>query len=157
MELENSAKRIALNLDIQLIDLYSFNIEYSKSPSLIYQLDDSKIIYGKIELSKNKELTKLDLRMKLDWSDIDDEDSEGKEIYLALRNVILVRLLTNKIVNNSLLRESVYKEIGRNIIERLKNNNISKTEKRIILNYIKQLSEKTDKEIINAKWEKIVL
>ncbi len=157
MNLTALAKKINLNLDIQIIDLNSFLHEYPHNPSLIYQLKDSKIIYGKIKLPSKKELSKLDLRMKLDWSDIDDEDSKGNDIYQALRNVILVRLLLNKVVDNSSLREKVNKELGDNIINKLKNNSASKSEKRWALQYIKYLAEKTDEEIKSAKWEKIVL
>ena len=157
IKLTDLAKKIDLDLDIQIIDLNSFHYEYSHSPSLIYQLKDSKIIYGKIKIPSKAELSKLDLRMKLDWSDIDDEDSKGKEIYQALRNVILVRLLLNKIVDNGLLREEVNKELGDGIVNKLKNNEASKSEKRWVLKYIKHLAEKTDEEIKSVKWEKIVL
>ncbi|MEK6850550.1 MAG: hypothetical protein AABX85_03170 [Nanoarchaeota archaeon] len=157
MKLTDSAKRLSLNLDIQVIDISAFYNEYSHSPSLIYQLKDYKEIYGKIKLPSKTELSKLDLRMKLDWSDIDDEDSDGNEIYQSLRNVLLVRLLLKKIVDNQSLRESVNKELGNNTIFRLKNNIASKSEKKLILQYIKQLSEKTDEEIKKAPWEKIAL
>lgn len=157
IKLIDSAKRIDLNLDIQIIDILSFYNEYPRSPSLIYQLKDCKTIYGKIKLPSKAELSKLDLRMKLDWSDIDDEDSDGNEIYQSLRNVLLVRLLLKKIVDNQSLRESVNKELGDNIIVRLKNNISSKSEKKLILKYIKHLAEKTDEEIKKAQWEKIAL
>lgn len=157
MKLTGLAKKIDLDLDIQIIDLNSFHYEYPHNPSLIYQLKDSKIIYGKIKLPSKVELSKLDLRMKLDWSDIDDEDSKGNEIYQSLRNVLLVKLLLNKIVDNSSLREKANKELGDNIINKLKNNDASKSEKRWALQYIKYLVEKTDEEIKSAKWEKIVL
>ena len=151
------ANNIGLNTDIQLTNKHSFYLQYSSNPSLIYQLKDSKIIYGKIKIPKRAELSKLDLRMKLDWSDIDDEESDGIEIYQSLRNVILVRLLLDKIVDNEFLVKSVNNELGKNLIERLKNNITSKFERKLALKYIKELSEKTDREIKGAKWEKIVL
>jgi len=157
VKLTDIANKINLNLDIQIIDINSFYNEYPHSPSLIYQLKDSKIIYGGIKPPSRAELSKLDLRMKLDWSDIDDEDSEGNEIYQSLRNVVLVKQLLDRIVNNESLRERVNKELGDNIINKLKNNNASKSEKRGVLEYIKYLSEKTDEDIKKARWEKIVL
>ena len=156
-KLTERANNLRLNIDIQLTDKNSFYLQYSSNPSLIYQLKDSKIIYGKTRIPTKVELSKLDLRMKLDWSDIDDEESNGIEIYQSLRNVILVRLLLNKIVDNEFLVRSVDDELGRNLIARLKNNTASKFERKITLVYIKELSEKTDKEIKEAKWEKIVL
>ena len=157
MNLAELAKKINLDLDIQIIDLNSFHYEYPHNPSLIYQLKDSKIIYGKIKIPSKAELSKLDLRMKLDWSDIDDEDSKGNEIYQALRNVVLVKMLLNKTVDNILLRDKVNKEFGNNIINKLKNNDASKSEKRWALQYIRYLVKKTDEEIKSARWEKIVL
>jgi len=157
VKLTDLTKKEDLELDIQILDIYTFNHEYPHSPSLIYQLKDSKIIYGKMKMPTKVELSKLDLRMKLDWSDIDDENSKGGEIYQALRNVILVRLLLNKIINNNSLKEKVNRVLGDNIINKLKNNIASKSEKRVILEYIKNLAEQTDEEIKSAKWEKIAL
>ena len=151
------AKTVKLILDIQIIDKSSLYIQYPRSPSLIYQLKDHKIIYGSIKIPNKIELSKLDMRMKLDWSDIDDEESEGKEIYQSLRNTILVKLLLKKIVSNESLNENVDKELGEAIIKKLKNNTASKWEKKFVLKYIKQLSENIDNNIKEAKWEKIVI
>lgn len=156
-KLADLARNMGLNLDIQIIDNHSFHSQYPNNPSLIYQLKDSKIIYGDVKIPNKAELSKLSLRMKLDWSDIDDEDSKGEEIYQSLRNIILVRLLLNRIVNNDSLAKGVADEIGNRLIARLKNNIASRLERRLVLKYIKELSEKTDKEIKEAKWEKIVL
>ncbi|MEK6855763.1 MAG: nucleotidyltransferase domain-containing protein [Nanoarchaeota archaeon] len=157
IKLISIAKKISLNLDIQIIDIGSFYREYPHSPSLIYQLKDCKVIYGQVNIPSKMQLSKLDLRMKLDWSDMDDEDSNGNEIYQSLRNVVLVRLLLNKIVDNEFLKESMNKELGSNLLVKLKNDTASKPEKKQTLKYIKYLSEKTDKEIKEAQWEKIVL
>lgn len=157
IKLTNLAKNIGLIIDAQIIDEESLYYQYPHNISLIYQLKDSKVIYGKIKIPSKAKLLKIDLRMKLDWSDIEDEKSSGKEIYQALRNVILVRLLINKIVDNELLKKEVHAELGRTIINKLKNNTSSIMEKKLILQHIKDLSEKTDKEIKEAKWEKIVL
>ncbi len=157
LDMINHAKNVGLHLDVQMIDKKSFHYQCVHSPSLIYQLKDSKIIYGKIKIPSSKELSKLDLRMKLDWSDIDDEESDGKEIYQSLRNILLIRLLLKKVVDNSELNESVKKELGERLIQRLKDNCASRLEKKVVLIYIKKLSEDTDKEIREAGWEKIVL
>ncbi|MEK6927003.1 MAG: hypothetical protein AABX11_01085 [Nanoarchaeota archaeon] len=155
--LKDLAKKVNLNMDIQIIDIDSFYQEYPHSPSLIYQLKDCKIIHGRVNLSSKIQLSKLDLRMKLDWSDIGDEASNGNEIYQSLRNVILVKLLLNKIINNEILKESLNNEFGSNLLNKLKNNTASKIEKKLALQYTQELSEKTDDEIKGAKWEKIVL
>ena len=155
--LNKEAKKFNLNLDIQMLDEKTFYATYSNSPSLIYQLSNNKIIYGSIKIPKKRELSKLDLRMKLDWSDIDDEESKGSDLYQSLRNIILVRLLMQKVIDNDYLREYVKKEIGNILASKLKSNTASKLEKKLVLSYIKELSNRTDKEIKEEKWEKIVL
>ncbi|MEK6896189.1 MAG: nucleotidyltransferase domain-containing protein [Nanoarchaeota archaeon] len=155
--IEKKGKKAALNLDMQLYSKDSILSQYSHSPSLIYQLKDFKAIHGTFNLLPKADLSKLDLRMKLDWSDIDDEDSAGREIYQSLRNVMLVRLLLRKIVDNKMLNESVRNELGERLMKQLKSNSASKLEKKRALMYIRNLSEKTDKEILESKWEKIVL
>ena len=146
-----------MNADIQLVDKKSFEIQYPHNPSLIYQLKDSKIIHGAIKIPSKRELSKLDLRMKLDWSDIDDEESSSSELYQSFRNIVLVRLLLHRIINNELLREEVIKELGEKLVAKLKNNTATKLERKLALHYIRKLSEETDKEILESKWEKIVL
>ena len=129
---------------------------YSHSPSLIYQLKDKKIIYGKLNLKNKIELYNIDLKMKLDWSNLED-NPEGIEIYKALRNVILVRLLLNKIVDNRKLKESLNEEIGKNLLERLKNNKESNIDRKIALSCLNTLLEQTEKEIGDELWEKVKL
>ena len=157
VSLNKEAERFNLSLDIQILDEKTFYATYSSSPSLIYQLSNNKIIYGSIKIPKKRELSKLDLRMKLDWSDIDDEESKGSDLYQSLRNIILVRLLMQKVIDNDYLREYVKKEIGNILASKLKSNTASKLEKKVVLSYIKELSNQIDKEIKEAKWEKIVL
>ena len=96
------------------------------------------------------------LLMILDWSNLEDKP-EGVEIYKALRNVILVRLLLNKIIDNRKLREYLNEEIGKNLLERLKNNQESIIERKIALSYLNTLLEKTEKEIGDELWEKVEL
>lgn len=152
----NLARNQGLHLDIQMIDKQSLHEQYPSNPSLMYQLKDSKMIYGTVKLPHRVVLSKLDLRMKLDWSDIDDEESDGSEMYQSLRNILMVQLLVKRIVNNESLREGVSKTFGTHLIEKLKNNTVSVSEKKLILRYIRELSEKTDREIRGASWEKIV-
>ncbi|MEK6873726.1 MAG: nucleotidyltransferase domain-containing protein [Nanoarchaeota archaeon] len=155
--IKEKAKDININLDIQIMQKQEFYIEYPSSPSLIYQLKDNKVIYGKIKIPNKTSLHNIDLKMKLDWSNIEDIEPKGVEIYTALRNVILVRLLLNKIVDNQKLKESLNNEIGKSLIERLKNNKESKTERKIALNYLKELIKTTREEIRGDLWEKIEL
>ena len=156
IEIKKILSKYHIKADIGIYDKKTIEKNYSHSPSLIYQLKAKKIIYGKLNLKNKIELYNIDLKMKLDWSNLED-NPEGIEIYKALRNVILVRLLLNKIVDNRKLRESLNEEIGKNLLERLKNNQESNVDKKIALSYLNTLLEQTEKEIGDELWEKIEL
>lgn len=156
-ELKKILKKYSINADIQIYPKKAFLYNSARNPDLIYQLNDYKMIYGKIKLPKKKEIYNADLHMKLDWSDIYDNRPEGNEIYHALRNTVLVSLLLNKIIDNRKLKESLYEELGKNLIDRLKNNKESKLDRKIALSYLNELIKKTRKEIKGGLWEKIEL
>ena len=156
-EIKEKLKEKQIIADIQIYDKKTLKDNYSRNPSLIYQLKDSKTIYGELKLDKKIELHNIDLKMKLDWSDIEDDESNGNDIYNAIRNVILVRLLLNRIVDNKKLKESLYEELGKNMIERLKYNLESKLDKKIAMDYLKNILKKTENEIKDDLWEKIVV
>ena len=155
--IKEKAKDLGLILDIQIIARKTFNLDYSSSPDLIYQLKDCKIIYGNIKIPKKINISKLDLKMKLDWSDIKEVNPSGIEIYKAIRNALLVRLLFNKIIDNQKLRENLYEELGRILIDRLKNDKVSSIERKIALKYLNALSKKIREDIGASTWEKIEL
>ena len=146
----------SIKADIEIYGEQELYKLYPSSPSLIYQLKDSKIIYGKLNLKKKIELYNIHLQMKLDWSYLDDEPL-GVDIYRALRNVILVRLLLNKVVDNFKLKQSLEDEVGKNLIQRLKNNKESKTDRKVALMILEELNGSTRKELGKALWEKINL
>src|SRR3989344_36384 len=156
MRLMDIAEKEGLVLDIQIYAKESILLQYPSSPSLIYQLKDSKVIYGKLKVPDKIELSSLDLRMKLDWSDIVDAYSDGNEIYHALRNIIFVLLLMNKRVNNYELNQSLSNMFGLDLVSRLKGNKASKKERKIVLNYIRTMSYYLSDELrTDKKWEKI--
>ena len=123
-DLTESAKKEGLNLDIQLYSKKSIISQYPHNPSLIYQLKDSKVIYGDLKIPKKIELSNLDLKMKLDWSEGLDKGSSGSEIYYAIRNAVLVLLLMNGKVDNNQLRENLVNSLGRELIGCLKSNEV---------------------------------
>lgn len=156
IEIKKILNRYQIKSDIEIYDKKTIKQNYYHSPSLIYQLKDKKLIYGKLNLGNKIELYNIDLKMKLDWSNLED-NPEGIEIYKALRNIILVRLLLNQIVDNRKLKESLNEEVGKNLLERLKNNQESKIDRKIALSYLNALLEQTEKEIGDELWEKIEL
>lgn len=156
-EIKKSLSLESIAADIQIYDKETLIKSYPHSPTLVYQLKDHKVIYGKLKLPKKIELYNIDIQMKLDWSDIEDIEPEGIDIYKAIRNVILLRLILSKIIDNAKLKECLNDEIGKNLLEKLRNNKESKAERKIALNYLKELKEKTRQELKGGLWEKIEL
>jgi len=154
LALEKKSNKVNLKLHVQIISKKTFLTSYSSNPSLIYQLKDSKIIYGDIKIPNKINLSKMDLRMKLDWSD-EDFAINPSELYSCIRNTILVRLLMNKIIDNSRLKEELIRNLGLGLVMRLKSNKATQLERKYALNYLNNITEQTRREIINAKWEKI--
>lgn len=156
-DLEDKANKNGLKLDIQLLDVKTFLEVYASNLSLIYQMKDSKVIYGKLDIPKRIELPKIVLKMKLDWSDLDSVNPSGEEIYNCIRNTLLVRLILARIVDNFSLSNYLIEELGKNLTRNLKENKASKIEKKMAIEYLNKINEETLKEINNAKWEKIVI
>ena len=156
IEIKKILNKYNIKADLEIYNKKTIETSYSHSPSLIYQLKDKKIIYGKLNLKNKIEMYNIDLKMKLDWSNLED-NPKGIEIYKALRNVILVRLLLNRIVDNKKLKESLNEEIGKNLLERLKNNQESNFDRKTALGYLNILLDQTEKGIGNELWEKIKL
>ncbi len=157
-EVKNILKKQAINADVQIYDKETVEYGCLHSPTLIYELKDCKFIYGSLKISEKKRTVyNADLRMKLSLSEIEDTYQDGTDIYHALRNIIVIKLILNKIVDNYKLIESLDSEFGKSLVERLKNNCESKTDRKIALYYLKELLEKTRKGIIGGPWEKIEL
>ena len=156
-DLENKAKEIGLKLDIQILDVQTFKASYPSNLSLIYQMKDSKIIYGTLNIPKKIELPKINLKMKLDWSELDIPNPSGEEIYNCIRNTLLVKLVLSKIIDNFYLSNYLIEELGKNLIIRLKENKASEIEKKMAINYLNRINDETLNKINEAKWEKIVI
>lgn len=154
-KLKEISKKKGLNLDIQIYAKSSILSQYKNNPSLIYQLKDSKIIYGKLKIPDKIMLSNLDLKMKLDWSEDLDIHSTASEIYYAFRNAMLVLLLMNKKVDNYRLRENLINILGYDLIAKLRNNNVSEIEKKLALSCLNSLVKYLETELNKPKWEKI--
>ncbi|MEK6850000.1 MAG: hypothetical protein AABX85_00300 [Nanoarchaeota archaeon] len=144
-----------LNLDVQIYSKGSILEQYKNNPSLIYQLKDSKAIYGNINVNDKISLSNIDLKMKLDWSEDLDINCDADEIYLAIRNAMLVLLLMNRIIDNYQLKQNIYNLLGQNLLDKLRKNEASKIEKEIALNYLRTIIKYLNSELDKKKWEKI--
>lgn len=153
--LEEMGKKEGINLDIQIYPKSSILSQYSRNPGLIYQLKDSKVIYGELSLPRKVSLSNLDLKMKLDWSEGIDSKSDGREIYYAIRNALLVLLLLDKKVDNYQLINNLNNSLGHDMIYKMKSNSLSKEEKALALSYLNLLIKYLETELNKPKWEKI--
>jgi predicted nucleotidyltransferase len=156
IKIKNLLKEDSVETDIELYDKKTIQKEYSSNPSWIYQLKDKKIIYGKLNLPDRQEVPKVALRTKIDYS-LPEKDYSGEEIYKAIRNLVLVNLLIDKVVDNKILVQEICSFIGSNLLESLKENKESKIEKKIAFLHLKDLYNKTLERLNKAKWEKIRL
>ncbi len=154
-KIEKTGENEALNLDIQIYAKNSILNQYPHNPSLIYQLKDSKTIYGKLNIYGRIILSRLDLMMKLDWSEGLDIYSRADEIYYAIRNAMLVLFLMNKKIDNYELRKNLINVLGVDLLVKLRNNQASKIEKKLALNYLNLMVNYLETELKNPKWEKI--
>lgn len=155
--LEEIGKKEGLILDIQIYSRASIISQYPHSPSLIYQLKNSKIVYGYIKLPRKAEISNLDLKMKLDWSEDLSSNSKADEIYYAIRNAILVLLLMNKKVSNEQLKQNMLNAFGQDLSAKLKYNTASPLEKKLAWNYLNLLVNYLETELIKTKWENITI
>lgn len=156
-KIKQIGKKDDLNLDVQIYAKKSVLEQYTHNPSLIYQLKDSKVIYGKFKVSEKVEFSCLDLKMKLDWSEGLNMDSKASEIYYALRNAMLVLLLLNKKIDNYQLRENLVTILGNELLMRLRDNHASRIEKKLALNFLEVLIRYLEIELNKPKWERIVI
>jgi predicted nucleotidyltransferase len=154
-KIEKAGEDENINLDIQIYATNSILRQYPHNPSLIYQLKDSKTIYGKLKIPDKISLSNLDLRMKLDWSEDLNISSGADEIYYAIRNAMLVMLLMNKRVDNYELRKNLVNILGADLLAKLRSNQAVKLEKKLALNYLNLLVNYLETELKNPKWEKI--
>lgn len=154
-KIEEGGKKEGLTLDVQVYPKAAIVSQYPSNPSLIYQLKDSKCIYGKLKVPRKIALSPLDLKMKLDWSEGLSKRAKADEIYLALRNALLVLLLIRKKIDNEQLRENLKNILGQEVIERLKNNAASHNEKMLALNCLHALVNHLETELNKPPWEKL--
>lgn len=157
-ELKEKLKQEDIEADIQIYDKKSIEYGSTHNPTLIYELKDCKIIYGDIKLfNGKKEIYTIDLLKKLDLSDVRETYLQSIELYYALRNIIAINLILKHIVDNHKLKVLLNEEIGKNLVEKLRNNTASKEDKKIALIYLTSLLNSTRAEIRGQPWEKIEL
>ena len=120
-------------------------------------MKDSKLIYGSLKLPNKINISNLDLKMKLDWSEDLSINPKAREIYLAIRNAMLVSLLMNKRVDNYQLNQNLINALGNDLSLKLKKDEASSMERKLALSYLNLLVKHLEAELNKPKWEKIVI
>lgn len=152
-------KTSRLKLDVKLYtDEYVYH-HYASDITLIYELKDSKTIYGMLNYKKTIYIPILYLKMHSDYSELildDIRDNglryvESRQLYAAIRNLIIIKLIIQKTVDNLKLNQVFEDELGKNIIIKLKNNSKSLTIKNIAYIHLKDIYNNTTKLIDNLK------
>jgi len=157
IEIKKQAKKQGLNVDIEVYEDKTLCKAYPSNISLVYQLKNRKTIYGKFRLPRKIKIPRLEIRMKIDYSILDDERPDGEEIYKAIRNLWLINLALERIIDNLRLNGIIEDELGKNLVHRLKSNRDSRTDKKIALLYLNKLLKDTLKKVDEARWERIAL
>ncbi|MBI2135798.1 hypothetical protein HYU06_01885 [Candidatus Woesearchaeota archaeon] len=127
--IKKSAKMRGLNIDLKIYPSRDVYYSYPSNIALIYELADYKVIYGMLTLQKRINLDKLDLRMHLDYSysvilSIEQDglkECTSRDVYSAIRNLVIIHLILQKKVNNILLNNTMKELIGEDILTNLKN------------------------------------
>lgn len=166
IKLKKGAEKKGLNLDIKIFldeDIYK---SYPSNITLIYELIDSKTIYGILSYPRLIKIDNSILKFHVDYSysillEIKEnglKNMQGRDLYSAIRNLWTINLITKKIVDNKILIEILNSELGENLINVLKENKASLVQKKIAYIYLEDLYERTEKIIQNItkeiKWER---
>lgn len=165
IKLKEEAKKKSLDLDIKIYLDKDIHESYPSNITLIYELKDSKTIYGILSYPKEIRIDKPILEFQMDYSyfilsDIKENGLrgiKGRELYSAIRNLWIIRLIIEKIVDNAYLIEMLNSELGKNTINSLKENKASQAQKRVAFMYLEELYKKTEKIVQNVseiKWER---
>ena len=142
-------KKSKLKLDLKIYEEAEVVESYPNNITLIYELSDSKIIYGSLALPK-KNVIEIDLRMKTDESrnilwEIEEGELNARNIYGAMRNLVIVELMSKGIVSNDEMNKKIEEEIGRKTVEQLKSGKCAAAYKRIGELHLREMLKRIDK------------
>jgi len=163
--LQDKAKKKGLNLDVKVFLKKDIIESYGSNPTLIYELQDRKVIYGGLELPRKIRLIKEILKYHMGRSYIVSEgiDEEimyvdGNEIYSAIRNALIVKLISSKLIDNIYLNNFMKSELSVYLSDSLKKNKANLFQKKIAVIYLNNLIGEVNKIINNldseVAWER---
>ena len=155
VKLKKMAGRAGLNLDIKIFLEKEIVESYPNNVTLIYELKDARQLYGKRALPKKVSITKDALLFHMDYSysvllDVNEYglgEISGREIYSAIRNLWIIRLAADKVIDNARLIETLNAELGRNTIGSLKDDACSLLQKKIAADYLEGMYYETERMI----------
>jgi predicted nucleotidyltransferase len=164
-KIKKQARKKGMNLDIKIFTDREIYSSYPSNITLIYELKDSKTIYGRLLYPRKVAIDNSVLRFHLDYSYFVLEDIKenslneitGRELYSAIRNLWLIRLVLNRCIDNKSLIDVLNSELGENTITSLKDNTASVAQKRIAFIYLEDIYKRTERLIANMEgrlvWE----
>lgn len=137
--------KLKIKTDVNLVVYKELIKILPYSPVLQTELEDHKIICGKINLDKRLVVDKHYLKRKL--LDVEYIIELGKKIksryvYNAIRNCLAIELFLNKIVDNKKIIKDIENNIGEITANALINNKANLVQRDIGLRYLKYLYKK---------------
>lgn len=145
--LENSIKGVIdIGVDIHLVIYDELRKVYSYSPLLQTELEDHKVIYGRLKLRKGIIINKKYLYKKLLEMEslLELKGIDSKYIYNAIRNCLAIELFLVKRVDNKLIIKIIEDNIGELTAESLMDNKADLMQRDIALRYLKYLYDKLE-------------
>jgi len=163
--IKKSAKMQGLNIDLKIYPSRDVYYSYPSNIALIFQLADYKVVYGVIKLPQHIDLSKLDLRMHLDYSysiilmvkEHGLKEIAAIEIYRAIRNLVIVKMILKKEVNNRTVLAALNDILGKDVAVQLKNNTDLIPYKRIGNIILDRIYKTTRKEVNELNNDSMVI
>ena len=152
-------KKSKLKIDTKIYsDDYVYNA-YPHSITLIFELKDHKTIYGVLRYKQGVQISQHSLKMQSDYSEgiLQEMEDNGisyvqsGQLYAAIRNLFVIKLLMAETVDNVALNQILEDEMGKNTIKKLKDNTRSPIVKKIAYLYLRNLYNKTMQQIDSVK------
>lgn len=147
-------KNSDIKIDVNLLSYDELKSALPYSPLLQTQLEDCKIIYGDVELTGKRIISRAYLHRKLLETDYVIElgkNIKPRYIYNAIRNCLSIELFLKRLVKNKLIITAIEDNIGRTTAISLLENNATETQIDIALGYLRYLYDNLMEVLANEQ------
>ncbi|MFH1849899.1 MAG: nucleotidyltransferase domain-containing protein [archaeon] len=141
-KLETGIERaVDIVADVSLVVYRELTKALPYSPLLQSELEDYKVIYGDLRISKKIIIDKAYLYSKLLETEyvLALKNINSRYIYNAIRTCISIQLFLGQTVDNQLTKKTIEHDIGRSTTEALLDNKANTIQRDIALRYLKYL------------------